>query len=347
MKEKIFLIVCTVIAAVVVWFIRTRINRKRISPVIAVAIYLAEFVLFFIIAFLLLAGPEQIWFLNFPLAGLYMALFGDMASGIVLTICGFICKKSGQKPEHNTKSRFVKLVLSLLFSFLFTAYGMINMETVSADYHVCETAKVSESVRFAFLSDVHAGSAQSFGTLEKAVEQICSEKDLQFVVLGGDITDEYSSKEDMEKVYSLFGRIPVPVYFVYGNHDRQENAEFAHGRKYTQAEFENTLAENHVTILSDEFVEIGSEIVVLGREDASCKNRKPVEELVFKDMSKFNIVFDHQPHEHKDIIQSNADLQVSGHSHSAQFWPLQFFYNVFRYETQGEYCFGNTKKENL
>ena len=57
----------------------------------------------------------------------------------------------------------------------------------------------------------------------------------EFVILGGDVTDELTSFNDMVLTYQNLSRIEAPVYFVYGNHDRQPNAAYFGGRGRVEA----------------------------------------------------------------------------------------------------------------
>ena len=54
------------------------------------------------------------------------------------------------------------------------------------------------------------------------------------------------------------------------------------------------------------------------------------------------LLVDHSPYQTEEIEQSHADLQLSGHSHAGQLFPLQMIYNLTGYDAYGEYHHGET-----
>lgn len=42
----------------------------------------------------------------------------------------------------------------------------------------------------------------------------------------------------------------------------------------------------------------------------------------------YNIVLDHQPQGTKENIKNNVDLQLSGHTHNGQMFPLSYSYHL-------------------
>ena len=51
---------------------------------------------------------------------------------------------------------------------------------------------------------------------------------------------------------------------------------------------------------------------------------------------------DHSPFEYADIIATKADLQISGHSHAGQLFPLKTIYNLGGFNAYGKYHHGDT-----
>ena len=149
----------------------------------------------------------------------------------------------------------------------------------------------------------------------------------------------------MENIFSLFGNCEIPVYYVYGNHDRQGHAEYAHGLQYTPEELENTLISNEIVILKNRSTVIASDLVLYGFEDLSENKDRP-DNLNQDEISKYldsapdndayMIVIDHQPVKFKENAAKGADLQLSGHTHAGQLFPLRFFYSLIGY-VYGEY----------
>jgi predicted MPP superfamily phosphohydrolase len=66
---------------------------------------------------------------------------------------------------------------------------------------------------------------------------------------------------------------------------------------------------------------------LVGREDRSIrrtgKNRKPLQELMaVADRNDPILLMDHQPFQLEEGETNGADLQISGHTHHGQLWPL-------------------------
>lgn len=84
---------------------------------------------------------------------------------------------------------------------------------------VCAFAQ-TEPVRFAYLSDIHIseGANKQIGNLRRCIADINSRPDIQFTVLGGDITD-FGADREILLAKSLLDSLTNPYYIVQGNHD--------------------------------------------------------------------------------------------------------------------------------
>jgi predicted MPP superfamily phosphohydrolase len=75
--------------------------------------------------------------------------------------------------------------------------------------------------------------------------------------------------------------------------------------------------------LRDQAVIIDDKFLLIGRDDITNKNRKPLKSLV----EGFNpemprIVLDHQPHNLSESYDNHVDLHISGHTHNGQIFPF-------------------------
>ncbi|HCV15081.1 MAG TPA: metallophosphoesterase, partial [Rikenellaceae bacterium] len=74
-------------------------------------------------------------------------------------------------------------------------------------------------VRFAYLADLHISDvATNVEDYEISVKDINTLKDINFVILAGDIT-EFGSDEEILLAKSITDRLKVPVFVLSGNHD--------------------------------------------------------------------------------------------------------------------------------
>jgi predicted MPP superfamily phosphohydrolase len=278
-----------------------------------------------------MAGPVQLRPVQPLLIALYAALLSDAAADLVYSL---FCALRKRERRAGTAR-----LLGLVFGLLFFVYGTVNMQLVRPCRHELCSDKLTASHKIVFVADVHVGSAQDFSTLEKAVADMAAEQP-EAIILGGDITDDYTSREEMEAVCRLFGGLDVPVYYVYGNHDRQGHAQYAGGRKFTPEELEAALAENGVILLRDAYAEIAPDLLLLGREDMSETGRAEIAALTNPAPEKYLITADHQPNDFKNNLAAGTDLQLSGHTHAGQLFPLGLLSPLIG-DCVGDYTEGN------
>ena len=304
-------------------------RKKRLRPWLRGLFILGKALLDVVFAFLPMAGPVQLRPVQPLLIALYAALLSDAAADLVYSL---FCALRKRERRAGTAR-----LLGLAFGLLFFVYGTVNMQLVRPCRHELCSDKLTASHKIVFVADVHAGSAQDFSTLEKAVADMAAEQP-EAIILGGDITDDYTRREEMEAVCRLFGGLDVPVYYVYGNHDRQGHAEYAGGRQYSEAELEQALLDSGIIVLKDAYVPLGEELLLLGREDLSAgEGRADIASLPNPAPEKFLLVADHQPNAFRENLAAGADLQLSGHTHAGQLFPLRAVYSLAGY-TCGEYA---------
>lgn len=321
-----------ILAEFIIFAVQFFLRKKELKTFVYAILAVVKIILGIGFAVLVMAGPLALRPVQPIMAALYVALMMDGVADIIYCIF---------RKKITSKKLLIRKIVSLVFGIAFFIYGTVNMQMVSASYQSYSSAKLNNEYKFVFLADMHVGSAQTFETTQKTVNMIKNEH-ADFVVLGGDITDDYTSKEDMQKTFALFKDFGTPVFYIYGNHDRQENADYAHGRQYTVEELEKALVDNGITILKDQYIKLADDLVIFGREDMSEDGRKDVTTLTNPKTDAYLVTFDHQPFDDEGIEKINADLQYSGHTHAGQFFPLKLFYNWFIGDAFGKYQHGNT-----
>ena len=303
--------------------IRFLLRNKELKLGAHIGITIGEFLLAIFMAFMPMAGPMALRAIHPFMMAMYVALMMDsVAKAITL-----IANKYGKKQ----RSWLFLTAISCVLGIIFLTYGMVNMQIVSPKYNSYSSEKLHNEYKIAFVCDVHIGSSQQVSTTIKTINKL-KEENPDFTFLGGDIVDEYTKKEDMQEALSAFKDFSTPVYFIYGNHD-------PYG-KFTQEDFVNTLHENNIIIVRDEYVALADDLTLLGREDASIEDRKPIEDLVNPYPNTYVLMVDHQPTTFEDNCKAGIDLQLSGHIHAGQLFPLLEFYSIIA-QTYGEYHNGN------
>jgi uncharacterized protein len=213
---------------------------------------------------------------------------------------------------------------TLLISFILIAGGFVNAvipHVKSYNITIGKPAGGLKNIRIAAVSDIHLGSIIRKRSIIK-LSEILKKQEPDLVLLLGDIVDGEIGpvlRDDLLKYFTC-PHCTDGLYAITGNH------EFIGGAKRTIPYIES----KGIRILKDEIVEIDGGIQLIGRLDRDSKRfygkeRKKLEELVRGiDLSKPVILLDHQPFELSETEKYGIDLQLSGHTHNGQMWPLNY-----------------------
>ena len=325
-----FLILAMVLSFAVVFLLRFFLRKKSFPLALRILAPFGEIVLALILAYLTMvslpSGPHVIFII---LMGAYVIFLVDGFVGAVFILVEAIAKK---------KARFFLLpTLSFALTLSFASYGIVNMEVVTAETVECTSEKIHRPYSFAFLTDLHVGKAQPFHVTAKTIQD-AGKAGIDFMVIGGDLVDAYTSKEEMANTFALFGALDVPVYYVHGNHEITD----LRPSSFTLEEMVLTAKENGVHVLEDEFVPLGEDLLLLGRMDMASDKRKAYQDLVNPNPASFLLTIDHQPTDFALAAEYGADLQLSGHTHDGQLLPLGWIYHLVTYP-YGDYWRGNSR----
>ena len=327
-------IILNIIFFAVISVIQFPIRKRKLIPVRIILIPVKLLLASTIANFIMVLDIGFVFWASYALGAVYIVLFGDMF-GDILTLPVII------KGKHEKTAR-LQLIISALCVSAYLSFGIINMQTVTAKEHLIKSDKLHNSYKIVFISDMHIGSSQSLATAKKTIRQAASEKP-DIILLGGDIVDEFTTKTEMEQSFSLLGTLDVPIYFIYGNHDRQDNCSLTGGAVFTAEELENALTSNGIHILKDEWIRFSDDLTIFGRESYNIPDRKSLDDIFARPENTFILQIDHSPYLTEEIEQSKADLQLSGHSHAGQLFPLNFIYRLVGYDSYGFFHYGETE----
>ena len=197
-----------------------------------------------------------------------------------------------------------------------------------------------DTLRIVAASDIHLGTIIGRKRLQSIVERI---NDLRpdVVLLPGDIVDEdlgpvirENLGETLRTIRSTHG-----VFAVTGNHEYIGGAEPACAY----------LADHGITILRDSVARIAGGMYIVGREDRSSagfagRKRKTLASLMADvDTSYPVVLMDHQPFGLEEAVGKGIDIQLSGHTHHGQLWPLNRITGAVYELSWGEKVKGETR----
>jgi len=174
------------------------------------------------------------------------------------------------------------------------------------------------TLRVAMVSDIHLGQVYGRKMLARIVNTI-NENQSDIVVLVGDIFDgnpEPVIKKDMGAEFTRL-QTKYGVYFVNGNHEH-----YGGGRGQIALDY---LVSYGIIPLLDTVALIDGCFYLAGRIDRSIRSRKTILELMLDiDRQLPVILLNHQPYNLDEAEQAGVDLQLSGHTHHGQLFPLNF-----------------------
>ena len=327
-----------ILAFAVLFVVQIPIRRTN-SKLLRVAVFISKLLLIPTVALLFVAIESRLAYqYGDILCAAYVALIGDSAADAMEYLFRYI-RGSEERVGQKTIA-----VLGLVFCFALTAYGYNNSQRFVRNEREWKASGLKREHTFAFVSDIHAGSAQPVENLRDLCRQI-NESEPEFVIFGGDVTDEFTTLEDMESTYRILAGIEAPKYFIYGNHERQPGSDHLGGRTYSDEQLAEAILGAGMTILRDEYVNISDDLVLLGREDLSMEGvRKDWMDLFDHDRGgRALVVADHAPYDNDQLLVEKSDLQISGHTHAGQLWPLQIVYRILGYQAYGEFIYPGTR----
>jgi len=232
----------------------------------------------------------------------------------------FLPKSFTERPGAAGLVLFVVIAGSTAAAIIGGAINAARPRTVELAWSIPKKAGPLDRVTVVLLSDLHLGSLVGRGRLEKTVARINAlEPDI--VLMPGDIVDE-SVTEKIEAGFSeVMRRIraPLGVFAVPGNH------EFYSGLDRNLA----CLRACGITVLEDQAVLVADAFAVAGRKDPSAlrpgEARVPIREILSRsglDGRRPVILLDHQPRRLEEASEAGVDVQLSGHTHAGQLFPL-------------------------
>lgn len=298
----------------------------------------------------------NIWAPSFQLIAFPLfigSLTWDIVAKVVGTIYHVLCKTrkaKGDVAKFCSGAYWTGAILFISYA-CFIGWANFNLTNVLNTEYTFASNKVTQPLNILFLSDIHYGTIEDPDELVTIVNQINQNKtEYDVVVLGGDIVDERTSNENMNRAFDLLGKIDAKdgVYFVYGNHDRQpsETDLPLAGRSFTDEELIQACERNNIRILEDSAVDLG-EFVLAGRADYGWEGDGEEREdsasiLDGQDKDKLVVMVDHQAVMMEENAQTGADIQLSGHNHGGQTWPFGLLLRyVLNRPVWGEYNYGD------
>ncbi len=277
----------------------------------------------------------------FSLIGSYwlILLMYSLLTFPILGLVNFILKKSS---IFNNKVHIIETILMTLIFIsilIIGTYNARNSYVKSFDINI-EKLNQKESLNIVMVSDIHLGNIVKNDRLKSMVTEI-NKLNPDLIIIAGDIIDSdfkiflnNNMAVEFSNLKSKYG-----TFATLGNHDIFTRKE---------SDIVDILKENSVTVLRDEVALVDNKFYIIGRDDITVNSisdtsRANLGELT-KDLDKSKplIVIDHNPKYINESLNTDIDLQLSGHTHRGQIFPANLITNsIF------EVDYGYLKKDNL
>lgn len=265
----------------------------------------------------------------------FLGVIHFLMFSVIIDIIYFILNKFLSTRKIKPYKNIYNLgIVPIILTIIAISYGIWNFSNIiETNYTIYSEKELSKDYKVLFISDLHYGVNMDIKKLNEYKEMF-NKENFDFVILGGDIVDEKTTNIEMKNVFSTLGSIKSKhgVFFVYGNHDK---SNYRMGlREYTKEELERTIDNSNIISLVDDIYTINNELTLIGRNDASFtrdSGRKSSSELLEDiDKNDFLLMLDHQPIDLKKNKELGYDLQLSGHTHGGQIFPIGLMDNIFK-----------------
>jgi predicted MPP superfamily phosphohydrolase len=281
------------------------------------------------IVYTILEGAGSFWF-AFMLYFFIAILFID------------IYRLTGVKYSDYEQVKVIAFSVVVLLTVATLVYGFFNTRNV----HVKElNIKLSKygvnksSLNAVLVSDIHLSNMNNNSFARNITNKI-NALNPDIIFIAGDLVDDRASYLRKKGIGFAFKDLHAKygVYGITGNHEYINGVEGC-------VEYMRELG---INVLRDTAVNVNNSFLLVGREDRTMSTfdgqRRKELGVILEGQPKLPIILmDHTPFGLDDAINNNVDLQLSGHTHHGQLFPLNFVTSMIYEVSKGYHKRGNTQ----
>jgi predicted MPP superfamily phosphohydrolase len=226
-------------------------------------------------------------------------------------------------------------ILFLTIVPILAIYAYIKAYKIKIKSHDLKIANLDYEIKLIHISDLHFGSIRNKRLLKNIVAKINS-TDADLVIISGDLADGTCQIDDNS--FLPFKDSKLPIIFTPGNHDLYPGIENV---------ISASKAANVNVLLNEVFNFKGLQIIGLpfSFEESTTYGKISEDNL---NLNKFDfyqptVLIYHIPAYWDYFSKLGVDLQLSGHTHGGQFYPMNWFIKLIFpfskgiYENKGKY----------
>lgn len=256
---------------------------------------------------------------------------------IIVVIIDKIIKENKIKENKLIKSLsylYTKGIIQIVISLIIVTYGFYNVHNVHIKTYELSIDKKADidSLNIVFLADTHGLYKYNSSVFKNnSLSNLVNSLDADIILLGGDLIDELSQNNKIDLISSEIKEFKSKygTFGVLGNHDYRANTDIF--------KFFN---ESNIILLKDDIFEI--EGIYIAGSDYKENNDYNLFDILDFDSSKPIIHLIHVPSKSSEDINNIVDLQLSGHTHAGQVFPLNLITNALFYNDYGYKINNNT-----
>ena len=225
---------------------------------------------------------------------------------------------------------FTAGIIVLLVAAVISAYSIINSSYLNIKEIEILMQNLEREMKIVQISDTHIGPIRNSGFMKEIVKKTDA-LNPDLVLITGDLVEGTVGLHP--SMFDSINKLKAKIFFITGNHDMYEGLESV---------FE-VLKTTNINILRDEVVEFEG-LQIVGVNYSTHRNHlKTVLPELNIDKSKPSLLMYHVPVEVESANEAGIDLQLSGHTHKGQIFPLNFLGKLVFPYFNGLYNYNGTQ----
>jgi predicted MPP superfamily phosphohydrolase len=212
--------------------------------------------------------------------------------------------------------------LVVVFTLVAIGYGAWEATQISVSRFEVSSPDLPaefDGTRVALVSDLHAGAVRS-ASFTRGVVDLVNAENPDLVVIAGDLEDGAAARYGDEVAPLTELAAPLGVFAVTGNHEMYSDT----------ANWVRLFRSLGLTVLENESAQLtrdGATITLAGVHDREGEDEWAPDydaALAGSDAAGYLLFLAHQPLQAEQVQGRGVDLQLSGHTHGGQMWPLNY-----------------------
>ena len=184
------------------------------------------------------------------------------------------------------------------------------LATTSANLLAIQDININtDTFQFAFITDIH----YQYDNLKAVIEDINEQKNIQFVIIGGDLT-HYGLQKEFEFFHDTMKKLNKPYLTVIGNHDYLSNGEIVYNQMYGDFNYSFEFNDNKFVLFDNVVWESNKTPNFNWLSEQLINNKVFTNTFVVAHFPPYAGQFDEDLY--RSIMQeNNVQLSIHGHLH--------------------------------